>query len=206
MAQQKDINQKDRSILVEWLVEVHHKFKFHPQTLWLCVNILDRYLEKVQTNRSKLQLVGVTALLIACKFEEIDPPEVRDCVYITDDSYEKNEILEMETKILTELNFEIAIPTGYHFFIRFLDSIQASEHTRNLASNYAKRNLQELDMLRVKPHVFAASAIYAALKQQSCNFSALKHAPVWSAALQEEFGLQEADIICMLTHNGAAYE
>ena len=76
-----------RGILVDWLIEVHNKFKLHAQTLWLCVNILDRYLEKVDVQRTKLQLVGVTALLIAAKFEEIYPPEIKDCVYITDFAY-----------------------------------------------------------------------------------------------------------------------
>jgi hypothetical protein len=83
MYKQNDINIKMRSILIDWLVEVHHKFKLQPSTLWLCVNILDRYLEVVPTVRSKLQLVGVSSLLISCKFEEIYPPEVRECVYIT---------------------------------------------------------------------------------------------------------------------------
>jgi cyclin B len=66
MEAQKDINKKMRAILVDWLVEVHHRFKLQPFTLWLCVNILDRYLMKMPTNRNKLQLVGVSALLIAC--------------------------------------------------------------------------------------------------------------------------------------------
>jgi hypothetical protein len=60
-----------RAILVDWLVEVHMKFRLVPETLYLCINILDRYLSIVDVERSKLQLVGVTALFIACKYEEI---------------------------------------------------------------------------------------------------------------------------------------
>ena len=77
MDKQTDINPRMRSILVDWLVEVHHKFKLETITLWLCMNILDRYLELEVVKRCDLQLVGVTSLLIACKFEEIYPPEVR---------------------------------------------------------------------------------------------------------------------------------
>ena len=73
-----------RSILVDWLVEVHMKFRLVPETLYLCVNIIDRYLERAFCERTKLQLAGITALLIACKYEEIYPPEVRDCCYICD--------------------------------------------------------------------------------------------------------------------------
>lgn len=84
MKQQSDINEKMRGILVDWLIEVHLKFKLLPETLYLTVSTIDRYLSLADVHRSKLQLVGVTAMLIACKYEEIYPPEVRDFVYITD--------------------------------------------------------------------------------------------------------------------------
>jgi G2/mitotic-specific cyclin-B, other len=194
MSFQKDINLKMRSILIDWLLEVHNKFKLQPQTLWLCVNILDRYLEKEQTVRSKLQLVGVTALLIASKYEEIYPPEVRDCVYITDYAYERTEVLQMESKILRVLDYKIGNPTAFHFLIRYLNCIQASERTRHLTYYYAERNLQEGDMLLVRPHKFAAAAVYAALRQQNDTISGLRKASVWNRLLQEESGLQEEDL------------
>jgi hypothetical protein len=89
-----------RSILVDWLVEVHLKFKLVQESLYLTVNLIDRYLERRQIHRSKLQLVGVTAMLIACKYEEIYPPIVKDFVYITDNAYTKEEILDMERDML----------------------------------------------------------------------------------------------------------
>ena len=107
MTKQEDINEKMRSILIDWLVEVHLKFKLVPESLYLTVNLIDRYLDKEQVNRQKLQLVGVTAMLIACKYEEIYPPIVRDFVYITDNAYTKEEILEMERKMLQVLDFNI---------------------------------------------------------------------------------------------------
>jgi hypothetical protein len=90
---QTDINEKMRAILVDWLIEVHYKFKLMPETLFLTVNLIDRFLEKIDVVRTKLQLVGVTAMLIACKYEEIYAPEVRDFVYITDKAYTREEIL-----------------------------------------------------------------------------------------------------------------
>lgn len=82
-----------RAILIDWLVEVHLKFKLVPETLYLTVNLIDRYLEKEQVNRQKLQLVGVTSMMIASKYEEIYPPIIKDFVYITDNAYTKEEIL-----------------------------------------------------------------------------------------------------------------
>jgi len=107
LERQEDINERMRSILIDWLVEVHLKFKLVPESLYLTVNLIDRYLERQQVNRSKLQLIGVTAMLIACKYEEIYPPIVKDFVYITDNAYTKEEILTMERSILQTLDFDI---------------------------------------------------------------------------------------------------
>lgn len=118
MKKQADINEKMRAILIDWLVEVHLKFKLYPETLYLTVNLIDRYLEKEEVLRQHLQLVGVTAMLIASKYEEIYAPEVRDFVYITDKAYTKEEILSMEYKMLTTLNFNITTPSSFRFLER----------------------------------------------------------------------------------------
>merc|ERR1719265_600698 len=115
MEKQVDINHRMRAILVDWLVEVHLKYKLKQETLFLTVNIMDRFLEKRRIPRKKLQLVGVTGMLIAAKFEEIYPPEVKDFVYITDKAYTKEEILNMEVSMLTVLEFTINCPTVAHF-------------------------------------------------------------------------------------------
>ena len=92
MENQPHINERMRSILVDWLVEVHLKFKLVPETLYLTTNLIDRYLERQEVSRPKLQLVGVTSLLIASKYEEIYPPELRDLVYICDRAYTRSEV------------------------------------------------------------------------------------------------------------------
>lgn len=71
MNRQVDINSKMRAILIDWITEVHLRFKLLPETLFLTVSIIDRFLEKRQIMRTQLQLVAVAALLIASKYEEI---------------------------------------------------------------------------------------------------------------------------------------
>jgi len=93
MDYQKDINPSMREILTDWLIEVHLKFKLLPETLYLTVNLIDQFLTTQNIYRNKLQLVGVTAMLIASKYEEIYPPIVSDFVYITDNAYTREEIL-----------------------------------------------------------------------------------------------------------------
>ena len=98
MIKQTDINEKMRMILIDWLIEVHLKFKLLPETLFLTINFIDRYLQNNQTPRDKLQLIAVSSLLIACKYEEIYPPEISSVVYITDNAYKKEDILNYEIK------------------------------------------------------------------------------------------------------------
>ena len=76
MGQQMEINEKMRGILLDWLVEVHHKFKLQVETLWLTANVIDRFLAVYAVSRKNLQLVGVTGMLMASKYEEIWAPEV----------------------------------------------------------------------------------------------------------------------------------
>ena len=163
MDDQEEITSTMRAILIDWLVEVHMKFRLVPATLYLCVNIIDRYCSKTSVNRRKLQLVGVTALLVACKYEEIYPPEVRDCVYITDRTYTRQEVLDMEQDIVRQLEFKMTVPTAYPFLIRFLLITKASELTKIAANYYMERTLQEYQFLQYRPSLVAASAVCLAL-------------------------------------------
>lgn len=202
MEKQSDINAKMRAILVDWIVEVHYKFKLHQSTLWLCVNILDRYLEQVPTVRSDLQLVGVSSLFIACKFEEVYPPEVKECVYITDYAYTREQVLAMESRILRQLDYRICVSTGYHFLTRYLTFIDASEQVRYLSCYYAERNLQEYEMLNVPPNKFAAYAVYAALSfrlPEDCvstsSVPIVCEESVWTPALARLTGYGKDDLV-----------
>lgn len=67
---QPDINVKMRSILIDWLIDVHRRFELMPETLYLTINIVDRYLSMKIVSRRELQLVGMSSMLLACKYEE----------------------------------------------------------------------------------------------------------------------------------------
>ncbi|KAL4839810.1 hypothetical protein H8958_009495 [Nasalis larvatus] len=103
----RDINGRMRAILVDWLVQVHSKFRLLQETLYMYVAIMDQFLQVQPVSRKKLQLVGITALLLASKYEEMFSPNIEDFVYITDNAYTSSQIREMETLILKELKFEL---------------------------------------------------------------------------------------------------
>ena len=167
MSRQPELNKVMRAILIDWLVDVHRKFLLAPETLYLTVNIIDRYLSLVQVARSRLQLVGVTALLIASKYEEIYPPLVRDCVYITNRAYTRQQVLDMEADILEQLDFRISKPTAYPFLLRFLDITGANDLMSVAAEYYTERMFQEISSLNVRPSLLAAASVCLAINQDS---------------------------------------
>jgi cyclin B len=182
-----------RTILVDWLVEVHYKFRLHGASLWLTVNLLDRYLQRTSIPRERLQLVGVASLLIASKFDEVSPPEVTECVNITDNSYTKRELLNMEYNILETLSFQICIPTGFNFMNRYLSLVNADDITRNLAFFYAERNLQEQHVLAMTPTTLVSAALFAALWQRASTARGPNDAPLTPVSVWPEVLVRETE-------------
>ncbi|KAJ8531427.1 hypothetical protein K7X08_026861 [Anisodus acutangulus] len=162
MAQQFDVNERMRSILIDWLVEVHHKFDLREETLFLTVNLIDRFLEKKSVVRKKLQLVGLVATLLACKYEEVSLPVVDDLVFISDKAYTRKEVLEMEKLILNTLQFNMSVPTPYVFMKRFLKAAQSDRKLDLLSFFLIELCLVEYEMLKFPPSFIAAASIYTA--------------------------------------------
>lgn len=120
MNSQPEINEKMRAILIDWLIEVHNKFELTNETLYLTINIVDRFLAAETVARRELQCVGMSAMLIASKYEEIWAPEVNDFVQISDRAYEHKHVLVMEKRILGRLEWNLTVPTPYVFITRFI--------------------------------------------------------------------------------------
>mmetsp|Transcript_6818 Transcript_6818/g.14928 ORF Transcript_6818/g.14928 Transcript_6818/m.14928 type:complete len:375 (+) Transcript_6818:351-1475(+) len=187
MEDQQYINERMRSILVDWLVEVHLKLKLVPETLYLTVNIIDRYLAKTEVLRHQLQLVGTTALLIASKYEEIYPPELHDLVYICDKAYSKLEILEMEEIILKKLEYKITIPSAHAFLVRYLKAAHADKKIVQLSCFILDGTLQSYNMLHYLPSQLAAAAVFIARRTVGRN--------AWSPTLLKYAEYREEDIL-----------
>ncbi|CAG9465988.1 unnamed protein product [Pedinophyceae sp. YPF-701] len=182
MRQQVDINEKMRAILVDWLIEVHLKFKLVPETLYLAVNLIDRFLAHKQVTRKNLQLVGVTAMLIASKYEEIWAPEVRDFVYISDKAYTRDQILQMEKVMLNALKFHLTVPTALCFLTRYLKAAGTTDkQATHLAHYMTELALPDCSMLQFPGSLISACAVYA-------SRVALGAAEPWPAALAAHSG------------------
>ncbi|CAD8181946.1 unnamed protein product [Paramecium pentaurelia] len=189
---QPNINMKMRAILVDWLIDVHAKFKLRDETLYLTISLIDRYLAKEQVTRLRLQLVGVAALFIACKYEEIYPPALKDFVYITDNAYVKSDVLEMEGLILQALDFNICNPTVYQFLSKF--SSELDPKNKALAQYILELALVEYKFIVYKPSLITQAAIFLVNKIRIPNFRTQNESTLKPCAKELCQLLQTADL------------
>lgn len=187
MVNQKDITERMRSILIDWLVEVHLKFKLLQETMYLTVTIIDRFLEITPVSRGKLQLVGVTAMLLASKYEEIYAPEVRDFIYITDNAYTREEILQMEEIMLSALKFDFANPLPLHFLRRNSKAAQADATIHTMAKYLMELSLPSYGMIQYLPSEVAAAALHVSLQ--------ITKSGSWNSTISHYSGYTEEEIM-----------
>ncbi|KAJ7284917.1 cyclin [Mycena rebaudengoi] len=155
MDHQNEITWAMRQTLVDWLLQVHLRYHMLPETLWIAVNIVDRFLTARTVSLIKLQLVGVTAMFIAAKYEEILAPSVEEFVYMTENGYNKEEILKGERIVLQTLEFRVS-----HYCSPKADDYDIQ--TRTLSKFLTEVTLLDYRFLRVKPSLVAAVGMYCA--------------------------------------------
>lgn len=164
MVLQTKIDEQIRSTLIDWLIQIHYNFKLWPETLFLTVNMIDRYFSVAQVSKREVQLVGIAALLIITKYEEIYPPLLKDFIYITDNEYTAEEILDMEKKILFALDFDVSLCTSFRFLERFSKLSKTDSVTFCLAQYMLELGLLDSKMSQFSQSLQAVAAIYTARK------------------------------------------
>lgn len=157
---------KMRAVLIDWLVEVHQQFSMLQETLYLTVAILDRYLQKAAStiSRKSLQLVGVTAMFIASKYEEMYAPEIGDFVYITDNAYNQSQIRQQEIEILKVLNFDLGRPLPLHFLRRNSKAGCVDARVHTLAKYIMELTIIEYNLMHIAPSKLAAASLVISIK------------------------------------------
>ena len=164
MKTQKEINEQMRSILVDWIIDVHHKFGFTDETLFMTILIIDRYCTIENITRIKYQCLGITALMIACKHEEINVPKVEDFIYITDNAYTKEEVFQMENDVLDKLNFCLLYPSPIKFYEYLSLHFNFSKKYHMLGKYLMESFLLDLKYIKYKSSVISCACAYIVMK------------------------------------------
>ncbi|XP_004501542.1 putative cyclin-A3-1 isoform X2 [Cicer arietinum] len=190
---QKNVTTNMRGILVDWLVEVADEYKLLPHTLHLSVSYIDRFLSLHSVSKSHLQLLGVSSMLIASKYEEITPPKAVDFCHITDNTYELAEVIKMEADILKSLNFEMGSPNVHTFLKRYVGFATENQKTSKLQMEFlcnylADLSLLDYDCIRFLPSVVAASVIFLA------RFIIRPALRPWTSSLSECLGYKSNEL------------
>jgi len=155
------ITDKMRAVLVDWLVEVQMQFKLLQETLFLTVNTIDRFLavEGKTVYKSRLQLVGVAAMFLVCKIEEVYAPAISDFVYITDNAYTEAEIRQMELQIIRALGFDLCQPISLNFLRRYSKAGDVDMLQHSMAKYTLEVCLLDYDLLSTPGSLLASAAL-----------------------------------------------
>jgi len=205
MDEQENINSTMRGILVDRLVEVHQNSRLAEETLFfLTVSIIDRYLTARQVATRRLPCLGVTALYIAAKYEETDPPPLSWFSHIAYRIYSNRDITSMECSILAALDFQIAVPTPVHFF----DRLQRANLCTPVHRNFAQYAV-ELSLLDDRYSEHPPSLLVSAALLMSNEFLGRRRPQLWSAAMvhyscYSEASLSECAASLRVTRDNAA--
>ncbi|RVX00102.1 putative cyclin-A3-1 [Vitis vinifera] len=164
---QKDVSHNMRGILVDWLVEVAEEYKLASDTLYLTISYIDRFLSSKALNRQRLQLLGVSSMLIAAKYEEISPPHVEDFCYITDNTYTKEEKVHQDCSRKLQ-NSQLAVGvSGYYL---------------------AELSLLDYGCVKFLPSMVAASVIFLS------RFTLRPKMHPWCSSLQHHSGYKPSEL------------
>lgn len=159
---QAQLKPKMRSILVDWLVEMHQRFRLLPETLFLAINIMDRFMSVEVVQIDKLQLLATGSLFIAAKYEEVFSPSVKNYAYYTDGSYTEDEILQAEKYILTILNFDLSYPNPMNFLRRISKADDYDVQLRTLGKFLLEITIVDHHFIGILPSLCSAAAMYIA--------------------------------------------
>lgn len=186
MDSQNELEWKMRGILVDWLLEVHTRFRLLPETLFLAVNIIDRFLSTKIVQLDRLQLVGVTAMFIASKYEEVLSPHVQNFRHVADDGFTEEEILSAERFVLSALNYDLSYPNPMNFLRRISKADNYDIQTRTLGKYLLEIGCLDHRFLAHPPSQVAAAAMYLARL-------VLERGP-WDSTLAHYSGYSEDEI------------
>ncbi|KAJ7988426.1 hypothetical protein DPEC_G00323430 [Dallia pectoralis] len=188
----QEITGSMRAILIDWLVQVQIKFRLLQETMYMTVAIIDRFLQDNPVPKKQLQLVGVTAMFVASKYEEMYPPEIADFAFVTDRAYTTAQIRDMEMKILRGLKFSFGRPLPLQFLRRAskIGEVTAEHHT--LAKYFVELTMGDYEMVHFPPSQVASAAFALTLKVFNCG--------EWDSTLQHYMNYTEDCLVPVMQH------
>uniref|UniRef100_A0A8D0A7H9 Cyclin B1 n=1 Tax=Sander lucioperca TaxID=283035 RepID=A0A8D0A7H9_SANLU len=190
--QGREVTGNMRAILIDWLVQVSLKFRLLQETMYMTVGVIDRFLQDHPVPKKQLQLVGVTAMFLASKYEEMYPPEISDFAYVTDRAYTTAQIRDMEMTILRTLKFQLGRPLPLQFLRRASKIYEVTAEQHTLAKYLLELTMVDYDMVHFPPSMVASAALALTLK--------ILDAGEWDVTLQHYMDYTAESLIPVMAH------
>ncbi len=185
LSRQPELEPQMHTVLIDWLSEVHTKFKLANESIFMAATIVNRFLASKVVPKSRLQLVGIASLLIASKFEEAYTPSVRSFVRVAS-GFSTKQVISMERMVLQVLDFNLSNPTSITFLRRFAKVTDMTPRDRYMAFFIAELANADIALVRHAPSEIAAGAIVLTNKIVSNE--------EWSPVAQKYSGYCRADL------------
>lgn len=188
---QSTITPRMRATVIDWLVEVHGKMGFHTDTLYLTVNLMDRFLSQCDIDKSTYQRYGCAALLIAAKNLELYPPSLKDLVRYADDSFTSHLLSRSESHILNSLDFKVNPFLSSTFLKRYLRLLQPDFHLSMLGHYILETTLIDQAFIGDTPSKVAAAACCLAV-------TLYRGEGQWNKTVEADTGYSFSDLTDMI--------
>ncbi|XP_060054938.1 LOW QUALITY PROTEIN: G2/mitotic-specific cyclin-B1-like [Erinaceus europaeus] len=187
----REVTGNMRAILTDLLVQVQMKFRLLQETMYMTISVIDRFMQNNCVSKKMLQLVSVTAMFIASRYEEMYPPEIGNFTFVTD-TYTKHQIRQMEMKILRALNFGLGQLLPLHFLCRSSKIGEVDVEQHMLAKYLMELTILYYDLVHSPPSQIAAGAFCLALKILSNG--------EWTPTLQHYLSYTEDSLLLVMQH------
>lgn len=162
--QEKNITFEMRSLLVDWLVSCCEKLSLSDDTFYLCVYFVDRFLSGRDISTDKLQLVGITALVIAAKYEEVVCPDLSSFILLSDRSFSEGEIKKAEKYMLYMLDYRLDYVNPLFFLRRAAKANNYEARSRKMAKYFMELMNLHREFQCYKKNILGTTAMYLARK------------------------------------------
>ncbi|XP_017294052.1 G2/mitotic-specific cyclin-B1 [Kryptolebias marmoratus] len=190
--QGQEVTGNMRAILIDWLVQVSLKFRLLQETMYMTVGMIDRFLQDHPVPKKQLQLVGVSAMFLASKYEEMYPPEIADFAYVTDRAYTTAQIRDMEMTILRVLKFQLGRPLPLQFLRRASKIYEVTAEQHTLAKYLLELTMVDYEMVHFPPSIVASAALALTLK--------ILDVGEWDVTLQHYMDYTAESLIPVMAH------
>ncbi|XP_057210169.1 G1/S-specific cyclin-E2-like isoform X2 [Triplophysa rosa] len=142
------VQPKMRAVVLDWLMEVCESYTLHRQTFYLAQDYFDRFMStQNDVQKDRLQLVGITALFVASKMEEIYPPKIAELAFVTDGACLEEDILQMELIMLKALNWDLYPETVVSWMKLYIQMASVYDFTDPLVPQFAQGTYIQITQL-----------------------------------------------------------